>query len=434
MRKSRRSFGQIRTRQNSTNFYVRFPWGAGHVERVAGPSRTIADRKLAHVQVLLAENATLGRILEEVFGEAPAAKPCPTLREAIKPYLSAMKVHLKESTLEGYENVLNAFAALPWADERLDRIEHGVLRLWRAGRVHQVSASTINRSLSALSSLFTWAIEEDIITVNPVRRLKKLPEDDRARETYLTELEARALVDAAAPHFKPFLIGALATGMRRSELMKMTWASVVFDQNRGALTVEAKNAKSRERRTVRMSAWLRETLLPLAPGAGAQRAKLHPFGWPDGRAFTPWEVRKFFQQALTTCTAIPDEKKATIVLHSLRHTAASLMVAAGVPIFDVSQILGHKILQVTMRYAHFAPEAGRAAIDALDRRLRATAPAGDGVAEGSASLDANSDPSVTAGPVVTSPGARGASNSSRRTCRPGRYTGRGMAPLAEPLG
>jgi hypothetical protein len=46
------------------------------------------------------------------------------------------------------------------------------------------------------------------------------------------------------------------------------------------------------------------------------------------------------------------------------------MVAASVPIFDVAKILGHSTLQVTMRYAHFAPEAGRAAIEALERKLR----------------------------------------------------------------
>ena len=55
--------------------------------------------------------------------------------------------------------------------------------------------------------------------------------------------------------------------------------------------------------------------------------------------------------------------------HDARHTAASHMVAQGVPLFDVSKILGHKSLQMTMRYAHFAPKAGRAAIDALERAL-----------------------------------------------------------------
>jgi hypothetical protein len=81
-------------------------------------------------------------------------------------------------------------------------------------------------------------------------------------------------------------------------------------------------------------------------------------------------IRKRRTAALAVCPGIPDEKKPRISMHTLRHTAASLMVAAGVPIFDVSKVLGHGSVLMTMRYAHFAPEASRGAIDALDRKLR----------------------------------------------------------------
>jgi hypothetical protein len=148
------------------------------------------------------------------------------------------------------------------------------------------------------------------------------------------------------------------------------------------LTVEPENAKSGKSRTVPMSAWLYETVMPLSPADGAPRSTAYPFGRPAGKPFNGWDVRKRFQRALAACHAISEEKKATVVLHTLRHTAASLMVAAGVPIFDVAKILGHSTLQVTMRYAHFAPEAGRAAIDALDRRLRPPPAAPGVVAEG----------------------------------------------------
>lgn len=53
------------------------------------------------------------------------------------------------------------------------------------------------------------------------------------------------------------------------------------------------------------------------------------------------------------------------------------MVAAGVLIFDVGQVLGHLMIQVTMRYSHLQPSAGRPAIDALERRRRAR-PSGGG--------------------------------------------------------
>jgi integrase len=56
-------------------------------------------------------------------------------------------------------------------------------------------------------------------------------------------------------------------------------------------------------------------------------------------------------------------------MHTLRHKAASLMVAGGRPIFDVAKILGHQDVKITMRYAHFAPEAGRDTIDTLGEML-----------------------------------------------------------------
>ena len=66
---------------------------------------------------------------------------------------------------------------------------------------------------------------------------------------------------------------------------------------------------------------------------------------------------------------LPAHKRLQVTFHCLRHTAASLMVAEGVPLFDVAKILGHSTLAVTMRYAHFAPEAGRAAVDRLGTAL-----------------------------------------------------------------
>ncbi len=57
----------------------------------------------------------------------------------------------------------------------------------------------------------------------------------------------------------------------------------------------------------------------------------------------------------------------------LRHTAASLMVQAGVPLFEVQQILGHSTPAMTQRYAHLRPEHLRGAVQALDLALSGTA-------------------------------------------------------------
>jgi integrase len=78
------------------------------------------------------------------------------------------------------------------------------------------------------------------------------------------------------------------------------------------------------------------------------------------------------EDAVACCWAIPVERKSCITFPVFRQTAASLMVANAVPLFDVAKILGHSSLATTMRYAHFAPEMGRLGIDRLADPLAGT--------------------------------------------------------------
>jgi integrase len=109
--------------------------------------------------------------------------------------------------------------------------------------------------------------------------------------------------------------------------------------------------------------------LAVARGSITRKGSEHVFLDEDGSRYTENKLDRDRKKAVEACDLIPTEKKPHVTTHTLRHTAASLMVAAGVPIFDVSKILGHSSVVVTMRYAHFAPEAGRKAVDALGRVL-----------------------------------------------------------------
>ena len=73
--------------------------------------------------------------------------------------------------------------------------------------------------------------------------------------------------------------------------------------------------------------------------------------------------------AVQACDQIREEKKTKVTVHTLCHTAASLMLQGGRSIFDVAKFLGPQDVKTTMRYAHFAPEAGRGTIVTLGKML-----------------------------------------------------------------
>jgi site-specific recombinase XerD len=79
------------------------------------------------------------------------------------------------------------------------------------------------------------------------------------------------------------------------------------------------------------------------------------------------KVSKKFRQAVNICgfnEGITDNRY-RVVFHTLRHTFASWLVQRGVPIHVVSNLLGHSSIHVTERYAHLAPDQGRAALELL---------------------------------------------------------------------
>src|SRR5262245_44908468 len=112
----RRGFGRIYQRDRSRNYYVRFQYpGRSPVERVGGPNKDIAARKLARVQVLLADGASLEQVLHEVFGDPLRSDNTLTFRQAIKPYIDDSMGRRKLSTIVGYRSIFDAAAEQSWA-------------------------------------------------------------------------------------------------------------------------------------------------------------------------------------------------------------------------------------------------------------------------------------------------------------------------------
>lgn len=374
---SRRQFGSIQLRPDRPGAYVRFRWKGRRYKRYGGMTKAIAQKRLALLQVKLDSGVEPGRAIAEVFGGVVGTTM--TFRDAIKPYLAYAATRRTPSTLLSYRQTLSLVAKAKWAGGVMGEITARDLQAWTVERTKgNTSGITVNRNLNVVSAVFRWAIRCGHVTENPVRRVERFSERGRARETYLTAAESRALVASARPGIGDVVLTALHTGMRRGELLALRWAHV--DLVRRHILVSAATEKAGRGRVVPMTDGLHERFAALRAEHPRAISGTDPvFVFPNGDEVTSKALRSGFERAVRTCEGISLEKREKVTFHCLRHTAASLMVAEGVPLFDVAKILGHSTIAVTMRYAHFAPEAGRAGIDKLGRALQDGSPGGAGI-------------------------------------------------------
>lgn len=223
-----------------------------------------------------------------------------------------------------------------------------------------LAPATVDKYLKTLSHVFSTAQKEwHSVEDNPVSKIlpPKLP---RGRVRYLSEIEREALLTACRQSSNPTLYLcvslALATGMRRSELMTLTWADVNLKD--GAIILQ--KTKNGERRRVPLSS---RTLAMLKEHAKVRRLDtplLFP-GKADHRS--PIDLRAPFEKAL--CTAgITDFR-----WHDLRHCTASYLAMNGATLAEIAEVLGHKTLAMVKRYAHLSDSHTSQVVERMNQQL-----------------------------------------------------------------
>jgi integrase len=131
------------------------------------------------------------------------------------------------------------------------------------------------------------------------------------------------------------------------------------DLQRGIIHLEARHTKTARRRSVPLN---READAALKDRARFRAAHFPASPWvfchADGTRIL--DVKRSFTTARSRA-GIEDFR-----IHDLRHTCAAWLVTAGVPLIEVRDLLGHRTIEMTERYAHLAPENVRAAVALLE--------------------------------------------------------------------
>jgi site-specific recombinase XerD len=137
-------------------------------------------------------------------------------------------------------------------------------------------------------------------------------------------------------------------------MLRLEWRDVNLEKK----MITVRETKNNEIRYVPMSDTVQQVLSrhPHVITGGSE--SLNVFTDPDG---TPYNsIRRAYQSALK------HSRLGHHTIHDLRHTFASQLVMAGVDLRTVAKLMGHRTIQVTMRYAHLAPDHLRSAVERLD--------------------------------------------------------------------
>ncbi|WP_342316124.1 site-specific integrase [Lysobacter sp. FW306-1B-D06B] len=268
-------------------------------------------------------------------------------------------------------------------NRQLSEIDEAAIDRWWRNRVageRPVAKATAARDLACLRSAISKAVEWKLLERNPLLGLRQKsveprkivrflsPDEETRLRTALTtrdQQHATARVSgnrwradrniALKPeipagsygdHLTPVVLLAMNTGLRRGELLSLTWADVDLDAR--MLTVRAENAKSGRQRHVPLNA---EAHAVLAQWASQTHA--------TGRVFDVASVKKAWTGILTSA------RIDGFRFHDLRHHFASKLVRAGVDLNTVRELLGHADIAMTLRYAHLCPGTLAAAVAKL---------------------------------------------------------------------
>ena len=213
------------------------------------------------------------------------------------------------------------------------------------------SKTTVNRELSTLRHMFSKAEEWGMMESSPFGKVKLFFKENNERIRYLTRDEAKNLLSVCSGYMRDIVIVALCTGMRRGEILSLKWSQI----REGFIYLT--QTKSDNARQIPLNQTLIELLATLPRHLKSEYIFVNP---KTGTRYI--DTSNGFNATV---------ERAGIVdfhFHDLRHTFASWLVMAGKPLKVVQELLGHKDIKTTMRYAHLADEQlieGVAAVDLL---------------------------------------------------------------------
>ena len=215
---------------------------------------------------------------------------------------------------------------------------------------HSVSDATVNRDLSVLRHILYWAVDEQLLSSNPLARLR-MERERRIKRPVMSLQEEVKLLAVAPDHLSRIIVAALDTGMRRGEILGQLWEHV--DLNRQLLSVTRSKTPEGEAREIPLTERLFQILLDNRQDEGPIFVYCDR---PIQSTKTAW------------ASAVRKAGIRHFRFHDLRHTFNTRLMEAGVMQEVRKALMGHSSGEkVHSIYTHVELPVKREAIARLEK-------------------------------------------------------------------
>jgi integrase len=324
-------------------WWISYSYQGQLIRQSVGPDRRLAEQALRAMRGDIARGSFKLRRIEE--------------RRAFAEMVAEYIKEKAEKRSLGRDKTSFGNLAPVFGSKALHLITRRDIEAYSRGRASEVKGATVNRELALLRHLFNIAIEKGYTDHNPARGFKRFPEAPWRHKFFFSESEIEKLISASAPHLRPILAVAFATGLRKGDILGLRWRDV--DLDRGIISIQMQ--KTGEPIEIPLIPMLRDLLQQIKLQGGLSQF-VFSLG-SKGQAIG--DIKTAFRAALRRSGLAEKGYR----FHDIRRTFARMLYNQGVVLTKIQRLLGHKSVLTTERYLGVKFEETREAIQLLDGPL-----------------------------------------------------------------
>jgi integrase len=295
-----------------------------------------------------------------------------TIKTWFAAWLEAKRIEAEQSTHERYKLIVERFIEFlgAKANRDLSTLTASDIMRFRDREAKERATASVNLSLRILRASCGEAVRQELLPNNPALRVKLLKTGDKSARRAFTLSEIKRILKACDTEWRGLVLFGLYLGQRLGDLAKLTWRAVNFETGEIAFT-----AKKTGRRVILPLVQPLADYLTSLPASDNPNAFIFPRAAAAKRTAT---LSSQFRDILVEAGLVaPRSHEATgkgrshareaseISFHSLRHSAVTLLKAAGLSDVFAREIVGHESAAVSRQYTHLTTDDLRSAMQRL---------------------------------------------------------------------